>query len=595
MTHRIPPNFIQEVLARSDIVEIIRSRVQLNQRGDNHLARCPFHEEKTPSFSVSQSKQFYYCFGCGASGNAIGFLIAFDHLEFREAVAWLAARAGLEVPTEPGTDDSERYQPLYRVLESALQYYRTALRKQLSAIQYLKSRGLSGVTAKNFGIGYAPPGWQDLQDHLGDHPEQQAALVSSGLVITRDSGRAYDRFRDRIMFPIRNVQGQIIGFGGRSLGDSQPKYLNSPETPLFHKGSELYGLYEARHNTAKLTRLLVVEGYMDVVALHQHGITHAVATLGTAVTTRQVQKCLRYAQNLTFCFDGDRAGRQAAWKALTIALPLLREGVHISFLFLPEKEDPDSLVRKIGPEGFSQLLEKSLPLSDVFFRELKNQTPLNSPADKAQFGQQAAQHLNTMPQGLFRQLMYGQLAQELSIDTDTLQTLLQPAVAKPIPSDPNTNKTANLRAKIPPAKGPERQLLPPAHRAISLLLHQPALAELIKDSELELLDIPCKKLFSQILQALRRQPDLTTGELMASIDDPQEQQLMAQLAARIPGISHEGVKAEFLGAISSLEQHALDQNINQLVEKAKKSQLNLEEKRKLQSLLAKIKRDASER
>ncbi len=251
------------------------------------------------------------------------------------------------------------------------------------------------MTAKNFGIGYASPGWQDLQDHLSEHPDQPAALVSSGLVVTRDSGHAYDRFRDRIMFPIRNVQGQIIGFGGRSLGNSQPKYLNSPETPLFHKGSELYGLYEARRNTAKLTRLLVVEGYMDVVALHQHGITHAVATLGTAVTTRQVQKCLRYAQNLTFCFDGDRAGRQAAWKALTIALPLLREGIHISFLFLPEKEDPDSLVRKIGSEAFSRLLDESLPLSDVFFRELKSQAPLNSPADKAQLGQQAALHLNT--------------------------------------------------------------------------------------------------------------------------------------------------------------------------------------------------------
>jgi DNA primase len=599
MASRIPSAFIQEVLARSDIVEIVRSRVQLKQRGDNHLARCPFHEEKSPSFNVSQSKQFYYCFGCGASGNAIGFLIAYDHMEFREAVAWLASRAGLEIPTTTENEDTPRYQLLHQTMDGAMQYYRAALRNHLPAIDYLKSRKVLGITAKNFNIGYAPGGWEDLQAHFNGQPELQEALTTSGLVIAKEAGRTYDRFRDRIMFPIRNIQGLIIGVGGRSLGEAQPKYLNSPETPVFHKGSELYGLYEARRFTSKLARLIVVEGYMDVVALHQHGITEAVATLGTAVTAKQVQKCLRYVSQLIFCFDGDRAGRNAAWKALTISLPLLREGVHIRFLFLPEKEDPDSLIRKIGPAAFSQLLEKSVPLAEVFFKELKTQSPLNSPADKAQFGRQAAEHLNTMPHGLFRELMYGQLAQELAIDAENLQQLLQSSVVKNPPLTPanETAKPATLPVsnKKPAAGLSGRQLLPPLHLAISLLLQQPALSELFVDAELELLDIPGKKLLSQILHALREQPGQTTGELLASIEDEQEQQLIAQLASRTPALSQEAMKMELLGALSNLEQQSVEQNINQLVEKAKKSQLNLEEKRKLQTLLAKIKRDANER
>jgi DNA primase len=588
MSQRIPTSFIQEVLARNDIVEIIRSRVSLTQRGDNHLARCPFHEEKTPSFNVSHSKQFYYCFGCSASGNAIGFLIAFDHMEFREAVTHLAARAGLEVPSSPESDNSEQYQILYQALDNAAQYYRETLRNNTAAIHYLKSRGLSGMTAKNFGIGYAPAGWESVQNAVGNSPELQAALVASGLVINKDAEHTYDRFRDRIMFPIRNIQGQIIGFGGRTFSDAQPKYLNSPETPLFHKGSELYGLHEARQHSAKLAQLVVVEGYMDVIALHQHGITQAVATLGTAVTAKQVQKCLRYVNHLIFCFDGDRAGRQAAWKALTIALPLLRDGIHIRFLFLPESEDPDSLVRKIGAAAFAQQLEQALPLPEVFFRELKNQTPLNSPADKAHLGQQAAQYLNTMPHGLFRQLMYEQLASELQTDAATLNTLLQPPAPQPAHSSNPPKLPLGQRRT-------QHLLMPPTHQAISLLLKHPLLIEFIPAGEFNGAQQNDQAILRKIILAVREQPTITIGELLAQMDNTEEQQLIAKLAAREFAISPEEMKAELLGALANIRQQSESQEIQALVEKAKKSQLNFEEKGKLQTLLAKLKRDASER
>lgn len=619
MSQRIPESFIQEVLSRNDIVDIIRSRVNLIQRGDNHVARCPFHEEKTPSFNVSHSKQFYYCFGCSASGNAIGFLIAFDHMEFREAVTHLASLAGLEVPTLPTDEDNHRFQNLYQVLESAAQYYRTALRNHPPAIDYLKSRGVSGMTAKNFGIGYAPGGWQGLQQNTGNHsqPDWQAALTTSGLMIAKDSERAYDRFRDRIMFPIRNIQGQIIGFGGRSLGNAQPKYLNSPETPLFHKGTELYGLHEARQFSPKLTLLVVVEGYMDVIALHQHGITNTVATLGTAVTAKQVQKCLRYVNHVTFCFDGDRAGRQAAWKALTIALPLLREGIHISFLFLPEAEDPDSLVRKIGAEAFSRQLAQALPLPEVFFKELKAQAPLDSPTDKAHFGQQAAQYLNAMPHGLFRQLMYEQLAKELQIDSEALTTLLQPPPLSPAlahaqakPASTQGMRSLNRRSKD------GQSIL--EEQLISHLLKDPSLATQFQVNEFEQLMLegdqlreslgndaeshPVKstnlkygQLFIQLAKMLHKYPTATIGELLLMIEGESERQLIAALAARPMLLPLENIKNEFLGGLTSIKQQSSEMAMQLLVEKAKKSQLNLEEKRKLQTLLATLKKDASER
>ncbi|MBS0351076.1 MAG: DNA primase [Proteobacteria bacterium] len=590
MANKIPNSFIQEVLARNDLIEIIRSRISLVQRGDNHKAKCPFHEEKTPSFSVSHSKQFYYCFGCGANGNAIGFLMAFDRMEFLEAVSYLAARAGLELPEKEATTDNQRYQLIYQVLDQAEQFYYQCLRSHRKAIDYLKSRGVSGAIAKTFGIGYAPDGWQELPKHFNQHKELTEELTQAGLSVLKNN-QLYDRFRDRIMFPIRNTQGKIIGFGGRTLGQDPAKYLNSPETAVFHKGTELYGLYEARKNTAKLSQLIVVEGYMDVVSLHQYGITQAVATLGTAVTAHQVQKCLRYVNHITFCFDGDRAGRSAAWKALIIALPLLREGIHIDFLFLPEKEDPDSLIRKVGSTGFWQLLQNAPELPEVFFNELKKQFPIDTPSNKAHFGQQALHHLNTMPHGLFRQLMLEQLAKELKMSIDALGAILPSAAESSTYKTQPENPKVNKRSSTSNTSVIEEKL-------IGSLLQYPVLA----------VDFPFKGygyplnpegdklniLLVKVWQKLTERPTLSVGELLAEADTEESLQI-TRLAAKPKLLTLDMIKVEFLAGLQTIKQKLTEAEMQLLVEKAKKSQLNLEEKRKLQALLSTLKNDASDR
>ncbi len=368
MAGRIPHAFIDDLLARTDIVDLIGQRIPLRKAGKDFQSRCPFHDERSPSFTVSPDKQFYYCFGCGAHGSAIGFLMEHDRLTFREAVEELAQRAGLTVPSdgEPvraGPDQG----PLLQVLEQASQLYRQQLRahpEAARAVDYLKGRGLTGEIAGRYGLGYAPSGWDFLLSRLGRDPAGRQRLLQAGLITDQD-GRAYDRLRERIVFPIRDRRGRVIGFGGRVLGDGKPKYLNSPETPVFHKGRELYGLYEAQKARRKLERLLVVEGYLDVIALAQFGIDYAVATLGTATTPEHLQLLLRSAPELVFCFDGDRAGRDAAWKALQTALPLATGNQSLRFLFLPEGEDPDTLVRSEGREPFEQRLQRAQPLSEL--------------------------------------------------------------------------------------------------------------------------------------------------------------------------------------------------------------------------------------
>ncbi|MBV5272313.1 MAG: DNA primase, partial [Lamprocystis purpurea] len=378
MAGRIPSQFIDDLLARTDIVELIGGRMQLRKAGKDFQARCPFHDEKTPSFTVSQEKQFYHCFGCGAHGSAIGFLMEYDRLSFREAIDELAHKAGIEVPSEAAAAPAgPDYAPLYAILDQAAQIFRLQLREHPDAsraIEYLKGRGLSGEIAGRYGLGYAPPGWDLLLTRLGESPAQRERLLQAGL-ITEQDGKRYDRFRDRVIFPIRDRRGRVIGFGGRVLGDGKPKYLNSPETPVFHKGRELYGLYEVQQARRKLERLLVVEGYMDVIALAQFGIDYAVATLGTATTIDHLQVLLRSAPELVFCFDGDRAGRDAAWKALETALhhDLVTGSQSLCFLFLPDGEDPDTLIRAEGLAAFEQRLVGAQPLDEYLFEHLSAQ------------------------------------------------------------------------------------------------------------------------------------------------------------------------------------------------------------------------------
>ncbi|MBK1732221.1 DNA primase, partial [Thiococcus pfennigii] len=414
MAGRIPHEFIDDLLARVDIVDVISRRLQLRKAGKEFQARCPFHDEKTPSFTVSREKQFYHCFGCGAHGSAIGFLMEYERLGFREAVEELAHQAGVELPLDDQAPRGPDLTPLYETLQRAADLYRRQLREHPSsraARDYLSRRGLSDEIIERFGLGYAPEGWDFLRERLGHDRDAQERLAQAGLLAEHEQGRRYDRFRDRIMFPIRDQRGRVIGFGGRVLGDQRPKYLNSPETALFHKGQALYGLYETHQQRRALDRLLIVEGYMDVIALAQFGIPYAVATLGTATTPEHLRRLLRSAPELIFCFDGDRAGREAAWKALQTALPQATGQQQIRFLFLPEGEDPDTLVRREGRDGLEQRLAAATPLSDVLFEHLTRQVDLASAEGRARLAALAEPLLKDLPPSLYKQLLLDRLAE----------------------------------------------------------------------------------------------------------------------------------------------------------------------------------------
>ncbi len=425
MAGKIPEHFIDDVLARTDLVDLIGSQVRLKKSGKNYSACCPFHDEKTPSFTVSPDKQFYYCFGCGASGNAIGFQMDYVREDFVEAIEGLAKKLGMDVPREGGTgfkkkDNSE----LYNILDKANHFFQSQLknpRVREKAVSYLKRRGLSGETAKHFQVGYAPPGWDNLISKFGDTEPKRQLLIDAGLTVRNDNGREYDRFRDRIMYPIRDMRGRTIAFGGRVLGNDKPKYLNSPETDVFHKSRELYGLYDARKHPQKLERLVVVEGYMDVIALTHHGIHYSVATLGTASNQDHIEKLFRYVSEVVFCFDGDAAGRKASNRALENALPCMKDGRQIRFLYLPEGEDPDTLVNKDGPELLEEQFRTATPLSEHFFDALSSDIDVNTMDGKARLANQAAPLLDTLPQGVFRQLMIGRLAAITELSTENLE------------------------------------------------------------------------------------------------------------------------------------------------------------------------------
>ncbi|KAB2325574.1 DNA primase [Betaproteobacteria bacterium SCN1] len=459
----IPRDFIDTLLARVDIVDVIDRRVPLKKAGQNYQACCPFHSEKTPSFTVSPTKQFYHCFGCGAHGTALGFLMEYEHMSFPEAVAALAQDAGLTVPESAHEPERPKPPPaLWDALEQAARFYKRALKDTPRAIDYLKRRGLTGAIAARYGIGYAPDG-SPLKQVFPDYSAD--ALATSGLAIDGERGR-YDRFRDRIMFPIRNVKGQIVGFGGRILDQGEPKYLNSPETPLFHKGSEIYGLYEARTAIKAAGRAIVVEGYMDVVALAQHGVEFAVATLGTATTPVHARTLLRHTDRLIYAFDGDNAGRKAAWRALENTLEALQDGKAVSFLFLPEGEDPDSYIRAHGQAAFLHLLDHdTLPLSAFLIRELARNRRLDTQEDQAALLKDAKPLLEKIAAPMLAGLIQRQLAERLGMAPDELGRFgksFQPGRPARIPPRP-------VR-RAPPSKlrGLARVLLMNPQRAVEL-------------------------------------------------------------------------------------------------------------------------------
>jgi DNA primase len=583
MSGRIPHAFIDELLTRTDIVDVIDARVALRKAGREYKACCPFHNEKTPSFTVSQVKQFYHCFGCGAHGNAISFLMDYDHMDFLEAVEELAHRAGLEVPREAGTETAAQSptQPLYHLLEEASRYYRKQLRSHpqaARAIDYLKQRGLSGDIAARFEIGFAPPGWDNLARALGTDPAARKALLDAGLLIERpDGGGIYDRFRDRIQFPIRDRRGRTVGFGGRVLGDDTPKYLNSPETPVFHKGRELYGLYEARKAVRHLERILVVEGYMDVVALAQFGIGYAVATLGTSTTPDHLERLYRTVPEVVFCFDGDRAGRAAAWRALENTLPVLTDGREARFLFLPEGEDPDTLVRKIGKDAFEQQIAQSVHLSDFLFENLSAQVNTSSIDGRARLVELARPLLARLPDGIFRQLMVERLAEIARTDVSRLAERIAKSLENR--SATTVSHAAMPHAAVSGARSPVRQ-------AIALLLHQPELVQTIDMPAIPEPDaIPGVTLLLELLDLLRRQPGLKAGAILEHWRGREEARHLHKLAQWAPLSDNLDLGAEFRGHLAQIAHQATEQRIGELLHEQRQRALNDKEKQELKELL----------
>ncbi|HEY0661322.1 MAG TPA: DNA primase [Lysobacter sp.] len=569
---RIPDAFIDDLLARSDIVEIIGTRVPLKRQGKEYSARCPFHDERSPSFTVSPTKQFYHCFGCGAHGTAISFLMNYDRLEFLDAVEELARRIGVEVPRDTAQRNANPDSvDLYAALEAASKFFVKQLAGSTKAQAYLDGRDVSPEIRERFAIGYAPDGFNALRDALGTDERRMKLLERAGMFSKNDSGRVYDKFRDRVMFPIVDRRGRTIAFGGRVLDkDDGPKYLNSPETELFHKGRELYGLWQVRQAHNKIPRLIVVEGYMDVVALFQHGVDTAVATLGTATTPDHAELLFRNAPDVYFCFDGDRAGRGAALKAMESVLPRMKDGRQAFFLFLPEGEDPDSLVRQEGANGFDARLQQATPLSQFLFDSLSADVNLGTLEGKGRLAERAKPLLAQIPDGAFGDLMKQRLTELTGVGARA--------------SSPDTHVPAQ-RARTPArgAPAPRRSMV---RSAIALLLQQPALAlELQPPFRFAALRQPGVPLLVELLQLVYQRPDISTGSLLEHFEGREEQSALQKLASQpMPG-DETAWRVEFVDAVTQLDRSTLQQRVEELQTKQREAGLDDTDKDELRALL----------
>jgi len=567
MAGLIPSVFIDDLLTRVDVVDLIDSYLPLKKTGSNYVARCPFHTEKTPSFSVSRRKQFYHCFGCGASGNAIGFLMDYSHLNFVEAVEDLASFVGIDVPREESVTTpligKQDLASLYAVQQQVAKFYAQQLRDSNNdglAVQYFKDRGVSGEVARDFLLGYAPDQWHLLADQF-----DTGLLKKAGLLIAKEDGRSYDRFRGRIMFPIRDRRGRVVAFGARVLGDALPKYLNSPETPVFHKSNEVYGLYELLEKKGRPAQILLVEGYMDVIALAQFGLRNAVATLGTAPTRAHFDLLFRFTAEIILCFDGDEAGLKAAWRAIEAGLPCLKDGRHIRVMLLPEKEDPDSLIRREGVDAFLARLAAASPLSDYFFSRLSGALDLQTLEGRAALMVKAKAYLKTLPSGYFREMMVGRLNEQVEHVTLDLES-------------EGTRRRSDI----------SKEKVTPARTANALLLQNPELAQsqFLKDGVDLSLDSPGLNLLRKVLSVIAKKPELTTGGLLENFrGEPEESQVRALV--QVPVLVPESVlEVEFAGAVRRLVAQVVEADLAQLLKKEQALGLTLDEKKKMLRFLA---------
>ena len=577
MAGRIPSEFIDELLSRVDIVDVVDEYVPLKKGGKDHKACCPFHNEKSPSFTVSADKQFYHCFGCGAHGSAISFLMEYAHMDFVEAVEDLASRAGLEVPREGGGDErAESLQPVYDILARANAYYQQQLRQHAEAaraVDYLRARGLSGDIAAAFGLGFAPPGWDNLLKSIARSDAERALMARAGLLVDKGGGGYYDRFRGRITFPILDRRGRTVGFGARVLGDETPKYLNSPETPVYHKGRELYGLYEARKALGQPERLIVVEGYMDVVALAQHGIRNTVATLGTAATEAHVEQLFRASQDVVFCFDGDEAGRRAAWRALETTLPAMHDGRQAFFMFLPEGQDPDSLVREQGAAAFKSASASADSLGTVLFDHLATGVDLSTIDGRSRLTELSRPLLAKLPAGSFRELSQKRLGELTGLALENSTTLITG----------RGNATVS-RPSNPPNKY-KRQSPSLVRKVITWLLHYPSLGKgVTATAHLRSLELPGAPLLLELIETLEGSPNLTTGALLERYRDHDSGRHLAKLAAEQIATLDEGLEREFMDSLEKLQRLAEDQRFAELAHKGRTGQLSDAEKREFARL-----------
>ncbi|NQV70122.1 MAG: DNA primase [Pseudohongiella sp.] len=599
MAGLIPQAFIDDLLSRADIIDVVDKRVSLKKTGKNYSACCPFHQEKTPSFSVQPERQFYYCFGCGAGGNAIGFIMNFDQVDFPQAVESLAKENGMEVPREESAAASKKQSEnakLFTTLEQASNFYQQQLRsheKRTSAVDYLKARGVSGEIARDFCLGYAPPGWDNLLNAIGTTADEQRHLLKSGLVIEKEPRNSagiektetqdahyYDRFRDRIIFPIRDSRGRTIAFGGRVLGDDKPKYLNSPETAVFHKGAELYGLHEAKKSGNKFKRMLIVEGYMDVIALAQMGIRNAVATLGTATSAQQLTRLFRLVPEIVFCFDGDKAGRTAAWRALEAGLAEMEDGRQLKFLFLPDGEDPDTLVRKVGEQEFNSLIEQATPLEQFFFDKLSQGLDINTIEGKARLSNLAKPLIKQFPHGVYGQLMLDRLSQILGVSSESLDRLLNSKPAPEQPPDPPVEPQAppyfgepahssSRSAARAPLQGSNLAVYrkPASLIAIELLLQNPEVALSIEQdlTPLRSAEDESRKLLLSLIEMVKRDPNTETYTMLGYCYGSRLGKQLTQLHKSEKITPSEGLEAEF--------HHILDKILSDIVRKIELLQL----------------------
>ena len=559
MAGRIPRVFINDLIARTDIIDLIDVRVKLKKQGKNYHACCPFHNEKTPSFTVNGEKQFYHCFGCGAHGNALDFLMNYDKLDFVESVEELATMHNLEIPYEAGNGPSqiERHQrqTLYQLMTGLNEFYQQSLKLQQAdkARQYLSARGLSAEVIARFAIGYAPAGWDNVLKRFGGDTENRQSLTDAGMLVTNDQGRCYDRFRERVMFPIRDKRGRVIGFGGRVLGDAQPKYLNSPETEIFHKGRQLYGLYEAQQSQQEPARLLVVEGYMDVVALAQYGISYAVASLGTATTADHIQLLFRATDNVICCYDGDRAGRDAAWRALETALPFMTDGRQLRFMFLPDGEDPDTLVRKEGKAAFEARIEQAQPLSTFLFNSLLPQVDLSTPDGTARLSTLALPLIGQVPGETLRIYLRQELGNKLGIlDDNQLEKLLP------------KNAESTFSRPVPQLKRTTMRIL------IGLLIQNPELAQRVPSlNGLDTQKLPGLELFIELVNTCLAQPGVTTGQLLEQYRGKNEAATLEKLSTWDDIADRDIAEQTFTDSLNHMFDSVLELRLSELIARSR--------------------------